>query len=260
MKISKRSLILFVLLLVLFCTSCGNKEQPVNLQEGLSVLEQMEQRDVASVQQTVSEAQTVAGSDAVEQNLTVSSENQELTDEEILSLNYRDIFSGCALLGDSITSEIVEYGYLDSDNVFCKTGISMVSADEYIEKAKGLNPKIVFLNFGSNDIDMYQYNEDKFREACKTLYDKVQAAMPDAQIYVNSIFPVTQKVIEKDPWREETARYNEIMKEVCEEYGIPFLDHTYLATEERYAPDGMHFQPGMYPHWLYSMAKGAGLL
>ncbi len=241
-----------IFVLGIFCTSCQKEEQTVDTKEGLSILEEMEQQDVAAAEQKISETRDLAKKEQMQ--------NIQLTEEEIVSMNYRDVFSDSVLLGDSITSEIVEYGYLDADNVFCKTGISMVSADEYIEKAKAVNPKIVFLNYGSNDMDTYQYNEDLFRNACRNLLEKAVAAFPDAQIYVNSIFPVKDKVIARDPWREETAAYNQIYQEVCQEYGVTFLDNTQVVKEEYYAPDGMHFNPVMYPHWLYSMAKGAGLL
>lgn len=64
----------------------------------------------------------------------------------------RQAFAGSVILGDSITNSIVEYGYLDTDVVVAKLGLSVAGADEQIATAISLNPSHVFMAFGSNDL------------------------------------------------------------------------------------------------------------
>ena len=69
------------------------------------------------------------------------------------------------------------------------------------------------------------------------------------------ILPRVQK-----PARYTGGEYNQIIKEVCEQYGVVCLDNTGIVKEEYYEPDGMHFKMSFYSYWLYSMALGAGMI
>ena len=83
--------------------------------------------------------------------------------------------------------------------------------------------------------------------------------LPDANIFVNSIFPVQQKAIDKDPLLAGIPEYNEALSTLCESRGIGFIDNSELVQDQYYEPDGQHFQAGFYPLWAEHMAEVAQL-
>lgn len=50
--------------------------------------------------------------------------------KRLTKAQYRKIFGTSVILGDSITEGLVDYGYLGSDQVFCKIGASIISGDD----------------------------------------------------------------------------------------------------------------------------------
>ncbi|MCC8017764.1 MAG: SGNH/GDSL hydrolase family protein [Lachnospiraceae bacterium] len=242
--------------------------------EGRSVLEELEQQDVSAVQNEIDDlhaqaAEEAAAAEAAEEaaylaDIGLESDSDadlyNLSEDEIRKLNFQEIFSGCIVMGDSITEGIYVYEYLNSSQVIYKNGISIPSTDDHLAQAQALNPRVVFLSYGSNDISHIHYDYEKFREEFDDFLSRAQAALPDAELYVNLIFPAKAPLTEQQPWYTETAQYNAVMIEVCAEHGIPYIDSTGLVSDEYYSTDGYHFYGSFYPLWLYNMAKEAHLL
>ncbi|MCD8046480.1 MAG: SGNH/GDSL hydrolase family protein [Clostridiales bacterium] len=242
--------------------------------EGRSVLEELEQQDVSAVQNEIDDlhaqaAEEAAAAEAAEEAAYLADIGLEgdsdadlynLSEDEIQELNFQEIFSGCIVMGDSITEGIYVYEYLNSSQVIYKNGISIPSTDDHLAQAQALNPRVVFLSYGSNDISHIHYDYEKFREEFDDFLNRAQAALPDAELYVNLIFPAQAPLTEQQPWYTETAQYNAVIIEVCGEHGIPYIDSTGLVSDEYYSTDGYHFYGSFYPLWLYNMAKEAHLL
>lgn len=55
-------------------------------------------------------------------------------------------------MGDSISSGFSEYDVLNASSVVAKRGIQLEGLDEQISQAKKLNPQVVFLSYGMNDV------------------------------------------------------------------------------------------------------------
>ena len=170
-------------------------------------------------------------------------------------------FSGTAIVGDSITESIWEYGYLDKDVVISRRGVSVSGADDMLEEAISINPRAVFMAFGTNDMTGYGSNVSGFIDSYRVQIDKLKSSLPGVPIYVNCVLPVTDEAIADDPSLQYFADYNSALIEMCSETGCTFIDSSYLVVNDPslFEPDGTHVVADYYPKWLTLMAVAAGL-
>ena len=222
-------------------------------QENVSKLQELENADIAQTEQQL-------------QNLKKSEEDDSLRNMDsstvLDDVQIRQAFAGSVILGDSITNSIVEYGYLDTDVVVAKLGLSVAGADEQIATAISLNPSHVFMAFGSNDLEIYGADSSGFVADYKKQIVKIQEALPDIPIYINCILPITDAAIEATPDLAYYSQYNEGLISLCHEMGCTFIDNSAIvegSSEDLYEPDGEHVIQDYYPKWLTHMAQAAGL-
>ncbi len=174
----------------------------------------------------------------------------------------RQTFQNTAILGDSITESIWEYGFLDQDVVISQRGISVVSADDLIQTAINMYPSVIFMSFGSNDLEIYQADVNGFIESYREQIHKLKQALPGVPIYINCILPLTEGAIAETPALVYYPFYNTALQEMCVQEGLGYLDETFLVTAipSLYEPDGQHVVVAYYPLWLTYMAEMAGLV
>lgn len=172
-------------------------------------------------------------------------------------------FADDLFIGDSISTGLLNYGYLNSSQVFAAIGLNPDSAlTEEIDgmtctaKAEALKPKRIYIMLGSNGL-AYMGNTYMIGKM-KTLVEELKAASPDSYIYVLSIPPVTK---EHEAEGAETMAmitgYNKLLKDLADEIGVVYLD---LCSElensagyfsDSYAEaDGMHFLGAAYKKML----------
>lgn len=173
----------------------------------------------------------------------------------------KQTFQGTVILGDSITNSITEYGYLDTDVVVAKLGLSVAGADEQIDTAISLYPSTIFMSFGANDLETYISDSEAFIDAYRVQVKKLQEALPGVPIYINGILPILQSTIDSIPALGYYPQYNEALQALCQEMGLTYIDSSFLleGNENMYEPDGEHVVMGFYPKWLTYMAEMAGL-
>ncbi|MED9965684.1 MAG: GDSL-type esterase/lipase family protein [Blautia sp.] len=173
----------------------------------------------------------------------------------------KQAFQGTVIIGDSITESIWEYGFLDTDVVISKRGLSIAAADEQIETAIGLQPSVIFMAFGSNDLETYIDDSAAFIDAYRVQVQKLKDALPDAPIYINGILPILQSTIDSVPALGYYPQYNEALQAFCQEMGCTYIDNSFIVdgNETMYEPDGEHVIRDFYPKWLTYMAETAGL-
>ena len=131
--------------------------------------------------------------------------------------------------------------------------------DDQIEQAKQLDPQIVFLAYGMNDVTKTNGDVDKFIKDYSDVIKKIQKAMPDAHIFVNAVFPVQESAVEKEPALANIADYNEKLEAMCEKKQIGYIDNSDIIEDEYYEEDGIHFIANFYPFWAEKMAEVATL-
>lgn len=76
---------------------------------------------------------------------------------------------------------------------------------------------------------------------------------------MNSIFPVTDSAVKKEPELAQISEYNTALKGMCDEMQVGFIDNTELVEDQYYEEDGVHFKAEFYPIWAERMAEVAAL-
>ena len=131
------------------------------------------------------------------------------------------LFEDYAMLGDSRTSGFTYYGYLAPERVFADSGATIKKVIDHLEELVALNPSIIFLTYGINDVGIgyWPTPEDYVNEINNTLA-LLKEHLPNATVYVCSII-------------------------------TPYVDITQLCEEhtDLYQDDGVHLLGGFYPLW-----------
>ena len=118
---------------------------------------------------------------------------------------------------------------------------------------------MVFISIGENDVTATNGDTELFIEQYTEVLDQISKELPEANIFVNSIFPVQQKAIDEEPKLADIPAYNEALSGLCESREIGFIDNTELVQDQYYEPDGQHFVADFYPLWAEHMAEVAAL-
>lgn len=241
----KRRIIRFtgILLAAVCLTGCGDKKAEKDLAQGIKILKELDQKDVAAVEKKIEDKE------AEEQEAREAFQNRT-PDEK---------FTDAVILGDSITEGLLEYNILSPSKVIATIGISLPNTGEDIEKAMGLRPKHIFLAYGENDVEGTNGDTRLFKEQYQSVVDRIQETLPDTKIFINEILPVQPKVVEEAPVYADLQKYNETIRELCKEEGITSIDNSSLVSEELYEQDGIHMKPEYYGAWVSHMAEVAGL-
>lgn len=240
-----------------FYVHTHSADNSIIYEEGVSRLKALETSDISQIEKQLQEleqnSQKQQDSDIQK---TIAEENKTLSDIEI-----KQAFQGSVIIGDSITESIVEYGFLDTDVVISKRGLSVADANEQIETAIGLHPRNIFMAFGSNDLELYESDWQAFIDAYRAQLKKLQEALPDSPVYINGILPIQQSTIDQIPALGYYPEYNEGLKKLCQEMNCTYIDNSFIVQDNdaMYEPDGEHVVSEYYPKWLTYMAKTAGL-
>ena len=194
------------------------------------------------------------------------------TDETIVAVETdiydTEFYADDLFIGDSIATGLLNYGYLNSDQVYAQIGLNPESAhateyDGYtaVTRAEELQPKRIYIMLGSNGL-AYMGNTYMV-EQTQILIEKIKEVTPDSYIYLISIPPVTKA--HESEGQETMAMvngYNKLLKELADEIGVIYLD---LCSElqdstgyfsDAYAEaDGLHFLGTAYKKMLSFIQK-----
>lgn len=225
--------------------------------ENVARLQAMESSDISQTEKQLKELRKQ------DKDSVISAMQDSITDSSaVLSdVEIKQVFQGSVIIGDSITESIWEYGFLDTDVVISKRGLSVAAADEQIATAIGLHPSTIFMAFGSNDLENYISDSASFIEDYRVQVRKLKEALPDSPIYINGILPILPSTIEAVPALGYYPEYNEALQAFCEEMGCTYIDNSFIVegNDSMYEPDGEHVIRDYYPKWLTYMAETAGL-
>lgn len=163
--------------------------------------------------------------------------------------DYKTVFQTSVFLGDSITEGLSFHDVLDEHNVLAGAGKTTEFALENIEELTKRNPEHVFIQLGSDDIlwpteDPQAYSIGNYT----TLIGLIKENIPQANITLLSVTPVTEEALSKEPRYKKIADYNQAVKELAEKERVGFVDLTPMFTSDfnLYDADGIHFQPDFY--------------
>ena len=114
-----------------------------------------------------------------------------------------------------------------------------------------------FLMFGLNELG-WSY-ESVFIDDYRTLIETLQKDEPDAEIYVQSLTPVSQSRSDKNLYGVTNDRiilYNDLLRDLCEELDVPFVDISAAVIgpdgtlPEQAAADGVHLNYEYCGAWV----------
>lgn len=208
--------------------------------EGIGYIENAESEDITVIEEKISRLEEQEGGSGVERSL-------------------KERFSQTVVLGDAAALGFSEYNILNASSVAAEAGAHLDQPDSLIRKTKELSPQIIFLSLGSYDVNDTNGDIDQFTERYGTFLETLQAEIPNAHIFVNSLFPVQEKAYEDNPAFEQIGEYNAALEQLCDSQRVGFIDNTGIVEDQYYEEDGIHFNRSFFPVWAENMAEVAAL-
>ena len=232
--------LVLILLVILAVQGIRRLTSPrVDTEQGVEYIKAAESEDIATIEQKISQLEQQDGGEDAR--------------------SYKEKFASSVVMGDSITEGFSEYDVLNASSVVSKIGVHLNELDEQVQQVKELDPQVIFLAYGMNDVISTAGDTDQFLEEYETLVDQLREEVPNAHINVNSIFPVTDSAVKKEPELAQISEYNTALKGMCDEMQVGFIDNTELVEDQYYEEDGVHFKAEFYPIWAERMAEVAAL-
>lgn len=211
----------------------------VDTEQGLSYIRAAESEDITTIEQKINQLERQDGGED--------------------SRSYKEKFASSIVMGDSIAEGFSEYDVLNASSVVSKIGVHLYELEEQVQQAADLNPQVIFLALGMNDVIATAGDTEQFLEQYEAVVAQLREAVPNAHIYVNSIFPVQDSAIEKEPELAQISEYNTVLRQMCDDLQLGFIDNTDLVQDQYYEEDGVHFKAEFYPMWADRMAEVAAL-
>lgn len=185
---------------------------------------------------------------------TPKSNSSNLTNRECFQI-FKDKHAMVA--GDSMAEGLTAYEILDSSNVVWYRGRRIDNMKEDIDTIISYQPNYLFLNYGSNDLELWEGNVNSFIKSYRNTLYYLEKTLPNTKIIINSILPVSEKAVSKTPAYSYQGLFNTKLKELAEELEIPFLENSiYLKEKENpFSQDGVHPKGFYYSLWAKNMAE-----
>ncbi len=194
--------------------------------------------------------------------------SQPVPESERVTSSY---FDDALFVGDSITAGIQSYALMKNASVVAFTGINTdtIMTREVIRNDAGeletmpqaisryTDVKKIYVMLGANGIAWI--GKESFVENYGVFLDAIRQTHPDADIYIQSILPVTaSKEAEDSQYANSKIReYNAALLELAQEkkyyyldVAEAFADENGCLPEEASPTDGMHFGPKYYEVWF----------
>lgn len=163
--------------------------------------------------------------------------------------------------GDSLTY----YGNFASvfpNKVVCNLGLRGDTIQGMIKRVEQINmlePKVVYLMAGINDVLSSSLNE--FKNNYLLLVDAILNTTPESKLIIQSILPVNSLVFDISCNNEQIIKCNLCIKEIADNKQLCYLDLfsdyidlTNCQLSEQYTIDGIHLQNNAYYKWYEMVA------
>ena len=261
-----------LLLVLIICTVCFFTYNIINGEDGTSseppftaVTSEPPETEAPATDSDVSSAPESTAS--VEESSGTASDTS--TDNQPTIDFDKDYFSSSLFIGDSISTGLSLYGFLDQDNVFAQQGLAPSTAlDAEIDgvtlsdKIASFKPKKIFVMLGTNSVG-YADNET-LAASMNELVEKI-SGLTKAKIYVISIPPITPEAEQSDEnelTKKDIDDYNAKLKTAVSGSGASFIDlNSVLSNSDGYFDadyaemDGIHFMGTTYEVMLSYLQK-----
>ncbi len=180
-----------------------------------------------------------------------------------------DFFSDSVFIGNSLAQGFMLYGGLKTADMFAVQSISVanIGTDHVINVGGGKFLTIleamarksyrkVFVMLGINELSWA--SKETFYNKYSTLIDKIRELEPEAELYLQSMTPVTAKQSDNSTTftNDRIHEYNEVIRQLAEDKEAHYLYvFDAFADENGCLPagsseDGIHPYSKYYPQWL----------
>lgn len=165
-------------------------------------------------------------------------------------------------LGDSITEGLSIYGFFPETNIIGINSLNTILAEDQVAPVVSINPSKLFILLGINDI-WEGDSVDGFIERYSSLISDIKGKTKNCDIYVESIFPVSEFAMETNPAISNIIidDANEKIKTITKKLGIKYIDVNSVLKDEKgnlkseYSNDGVHIINYYYPIWTDILAS-----
>lgn len=252
----------------------GNKithkeDKNENVTNSINQITNQEQNDIVNnLNQINSKNEIIEENNEKEEtnNIIEEDKSEETTTNKSTNIKFDETV---AFIGDSRTQGFIMYNGLKDVQDYSYVGLMVDTAmtKEFVKTSNGnkvtllqdmkaKNIKRVYIMLGVNELG-WSYPQ-VFKSKYKELINEIKKVKPDAQIYVQSIIPVTKAKDKSDKYFNNTRieQYNQLIKEVVKEENVKYLDvQTALVNSEGYlpeetSPDGIHIGAKYCEKWL----------
>lgn len=211
----------------------------------------------AAGETTMSDAETV---------FEMTTETPEAAGTEAPAEEAPDSFADAVFLGDSRTEGFVNltdihttaYAYrgMNVASVYTDPVININGTNMTVMEAlAGTSYNRVYLMFGVNETGWP--NEGIFIEDYRRIIEDIKAQNPSAQIYIQSILPVSQAVSDSSAYikNDRIRLYNELLQELATEEQVTFINVAEAVSIDGVLPedaavDGIHLKKEYCDKWL----------
>lgn len=174
--------------------------------------------------------------------------NVELIKQQVSEgkTSYRQMLSGTVIAGDSLMHSLYEYDILDKSLLVTKVSANLNHLRNNIDTIVQLNPKILVLHYGLNNMSTNDKEIDNYINVYTSLIKQLKEKLPNTQIVISSVFEVSE---EKAIGRfSNVAHFNDRMRKMAKDCGCVFLDNKELLKSDKsyYETDGMHLKKKFY--------------
>ena len=176
------------------------------------------------------------------------------------SLKQMNAKADIVFFGDSLTY----YGDFSSvfpDKVVCNLGLrgdTIQGMIDRVEQVKILEPKMVFLMAGINDLSTC--SRTQFKANYEALIQEILDLVPTVRLFIQSILPVNDKAFPISCNNDMIIEYNSEIINITKHYGLNYLDLYSIYEEEGVLAldntlDGLHLKSQSYEKWYDELKK-----
>lgn len=176
------------------------------------------------------------------------------------SLRQMNARADVVFFGDSLIYN-GDFASVLPDKVVCNLGLrgdTLQGMNKRVEQINLLNPRIVYLMAGINDVASKSFVE--FREQYESLIRVLKAQNPTTALVVFSMLPVNDVEFKISCNNEQIARCNEEIVSLCMKHGVSYIDLFVLYEQCGQLPnemtlDGIHLIQSAYHLWYNALTK-----
>ncbi|WP_026395535.1 GDSL-type esterase/lipase family protein [Acetobacterium malicum] len=213
--------------------------EKAKLDEGVQILTALETRDLYTMEEKI----------------------DFMKRQAVDSGDYSALFGTAVVFGDSIAEGLGLYGFLSPTSLVAVMGKSTENSLEDVPSLVNLAPRNVFFELGLNDIS-HPYNTlESYLSHYEKIIDSVRLQLPNTQIYICSIFPVTDEALKENPEFSQIESYNTALAEMAKRKNVHYIDtYTFLKNNPQYHDeDGIHVIREFYPLWMDTLVNNSDL-